>query len=126
MKLRRFTQWVLKQNLNSWEENVYAPKREISETALKVRVEISKLAKELMETEISDDTKEVVEMIIDETSIKYDKYLRTLFCCSLICPSPALGDFAFQSFGILDYISQIILNIRKNLSIRDVAEEVFK
>ena len=125
MKLRRFTQWVLKQNLNSWEENVYAPKREISETALKVKVEISKLSKELMKTEISDDTKEVVEMIIDETSIKYDKYLRTLFCCSLICPSPALGGFAFQSIGILDYISQIILNIRKNLSIRDVAEEVF-
>ena len=79
-----------------------------------------------METEISDDTKEVVKMIIDETSLKYDKYLRTLFCCSLICPSPALRDFAFQSFGILDYISQIIHNIRKNLSIRYIAEEVFK
>ena len=100
----------------------------------------------LLEIEISDDTREValmiagyiakkfskrkvcaickVKMIADETIIKSDEYLRTLPCGGLICPSPPLRDFVFQSFGTLDSISQIIHNITQNVSVRSVAEEV--
>ena len=137
---------VLKENLNFWEEDVYSPKREVSEMVAKVKGEISNLSTELLEIEISDDTREVAlmiagyiakklskrkictackaKMIADETSIKYDKYLRTLSRGGLICPSPPLRDFVFQSFGTLDYISQIIHNITQNVSVRSVAEEV--
>ena len=100
----------------------------------------------LLEIEISDDTREValmiagyiakkfskrkvcaickVKKIADETIIKSDEYLRTLPRGGLICPSPPLRDFVFQSFGTLDSISQIIHNITQNVSVRSVAEEV--
>ena len=102
----------------------------------------------LLEIEISDDTREValmiagyiakkfskrkvcaickVKMIADETIIKSDEYLsiRILPREGLICPSPPLRDFVFQSFGTLDSISQIIHNITQNVSVRSVAEEV--
>ena len=95
----------------------------------KVKGKISNLSAELLETEINDDTREVAlmiasyiakklskikicaackaKMIADETSIKYDEYLRTLSCGGLIYPSPPLRDFGSQSIGTLDYISQI-------------------
>ena len=44
--------------------------------------------------------------------------LRTLSLEGLICLSPSLRDFVFQSFGALDYISQIIHNVRQNVSVR--------
>ena len=100
----------------------------------------------LLEIEISDDTREValmiagyiakkfskrkvcaickVKMIADETIIKSDEYLRTLPRGGLIYPSPPLRDFVFQSFGTLDSLSQIIHNITQNVSVRSVAEEV--
>lgn len=102
----------------------------------------------LLEIEISDNTREValmiagyiakkfskrkvcaickVKMIADETIIKSDEYLRTLPRGGLICPSPPLKDFVFQSFGTLDYISQIIQNITKNVSFRKVTKEVLR
>ena len=66
------------------------------------------------------------KMITDETSIKYDEYLRTLSRGGLICPSPPLRNFVFQSFGILDYMSQIIHNITQNVPVRSVAEEILR
>ena len=48
----------------------------------------------------------------------------TLSRGSLIFPSPPLRDFVFQSFGTLDYISQIIHNITQSVSVRSVTEEV--
>ena len=65
-------------------------------------------------------------MIANETCIKYDEYLGTLSHGGLICPSPPLKDFVFQSFGTLDYISQIIQNITKNVSLRKVTKEVLR
>ena len=65
-----------------------------------------------------------VKMIADETSIWYDEYLRTLSRVSLICPSPPLRDFVFQSIGTLDYLSQIVHNITQIISVRIAAGEV--
>ena len=136
---------VPKENLNFCEEDVYSPRREVPEMVAKVKGEIPNLSTELLETEISDDTREVTimiagyiakklrkrkvcpvckaKLIADKTSIKYDYYLRTLSCGGLICPSPPLRDFVFHCFGTLDYISQIIHNITQNVSVRSVAEE---
>ena len=50
---------AMKENLNFWEEVIYLPKREVLEMVFKVIGEISNLSTELLEIEISDDTKGV-------------------------------------------------------------------
>ena len=65
-----------------------------------------------------------MKMIANETSIKYDENLKTLSRRGLIFPSPPSRDLVFQSFETLDYISQIIHNIRQNVSVRSVAKEI--
>ena len=64
---------VLKENLNFWEEDVYSPKREVSEMVAKVKGEISNLSTELLEIEISDDTIEVALMIAGYIAKKLSK-----------------------------------------------------
>ena len=103
---------VPKENLNIWEEDVYSPERQVSETDSKFNGEISNLSTELLEIKISGDTKEVtimitgyivkklskikvcafciIKKIADETNIKYDEYLRTLSRRDLIYPSPLI------------------------------------
>lgn len=54
-----------------------------------------------------DDT---IEMTVDETSNKYDEYLRTLSHGDLICQIPSLRDFVFQSFGIIVSIAEKVLS----------------
>ena len=114
-----------KENLNFSEEDVYSPKRQVLEMVSKIKDEISNLLTELLEIKISDDIKEValmiagyiakklskrkacavckVKTITDETSIKYDKHLRTLSCGKLICPlspipppSPSIKSFCIS------------------------------
>ena len=51
-----------------------------------------------------------VKVIADE-ALNMMNILRKLSRGGLICLSPPLRDFVFQSFGALDYISKIIHNV---------------
>ena len=62
--------------------------------------------------------------VIADEALNMMKILRKLSRGGLICLSPPLRDFVFQSFGALDYISQIIHSVTQNVSVRSVAEEV--
>ena len=41
----------------------------------------------------------------------------------LIYPRPSVRDFTFQSFGKLNYVSEIIFSITQNVSIKSDADE---
>lgn len=73
---------LLKQYFKFWKEDVIHQKEKFQILFNQI------LTKKLFEVKFSDNTKEVVKMITDKTSIKYDKYLRTLSRDGLICPSP--------------------------------------
>lgn len=73
---------LLKQYFKFWKEDVIHQKEKFQILFNQI------LTKKLLEVKFSDNTKEVVKMITDKTSIKYDKYLRTLSHDGLICPSP--------------------------------------
>ena len=62
--------------------------------------------------------------VIGDEALNMMNILRKLSRGGLICLSPPLRDFVFQSFGALDYISKIIHNVTQNVSVRSVAEEV--
>lgn len=42
---------------------------------------------------------------LNKSTTKYNKHLRTMLLGGLNCPNHSLHGFAFQVFGILDYIS---------------------
>ena len=122
---------ILQENLNFLEKAIYSPKREVSEMVSKSTVKYESvmirkkwhlyctyviayyITKTLSNGKLCAVCK--VKMIADETSIKCDECLRKLSRGGLICPSPPLRDFVFQSFRTVDYISQIIFNLTQNV-----------
>ena len=138
---------ILKEDINFWETDVVS-KTDVSETVENILKEIEKMATEIFEIELHNDTKEVAVMVAgyiakklkekiqctvcetkfvaNETTIDFDEYLKILSRGGLTCPSPFLRDFVFQLFGTLDFIIDILERFAQNKTVRNVAERVLE
>ena len=134
---------IMREEINFWEENV---KRE-DQTDLAVQEieeKISDYVNEVLEVELSDDTKEIaayisgfivkkmlknknckecsVAMKAKENTSGHDRYLQLLSRGGVICPSLDLHDFVCQAFSILDWLSPYLKGLSGQVSIRKVTK----
>ena len=121
----------MKADLNLWEESIYA-KKIIDSVTVELHTRLGKMANEISESELNEESKEVAasiagyvaktfssrlncnqskeKLIINNKGNGHDhyKYLGLLSRGGSTGPSLALTDFVFQTFSILHYISSTI------------------
>ena len=138
----------MKADLNLWEESIYA-KKIIDSVTVELHTRPGKMANEISESELNEESKEVAasiagyvaktfssrlncnqskeKLIINNKGNGHDhyKYLRLLSRGGSTGPSLALTDFAFQTFSILHYISSTIQWLTKNEN-RKITEHVLQ
>ena len=119
---------TMREEINFWEENVKC-ENQTDLAVQEIEEKNSDFFNEVLEAELSDDTKEVaayisgfivkkmlknknckecsVAMKAKENTSGHDEYLPLLSCGGVICPSPDLHDFVCRAFSILDWLPLI-------------------
>ena len=131
----------MREEINIWEENVKCEDQ--TDLVIQEIIEnISDYVNEVLEVELSDDTKEVaaygfivkkmlknknckecsVAMKAKENTSGHDEHLPLLSRAGLICPSPDLHDFVCQAISILDWLSLYLKGLSDQVSIRKVTK----
>ena len=136
---------LIKENIDFWEHELKSDDQ--TDMAFKeIKEKLLNSTTEILESELSDDSKEVAVHIAGfiarklskrrkcedcsallkagENTIKHDEYLKLLSRGGLVCPSPALHNFVCQTFSIIDWLSPYLQSFAETVSVRKVAEKL--
>ena len=138
---------LLKEEINFWEEDLSPTNEKESESIAAINEEVSSMLAEILECNLSDDSKEVAftiagliakklsaktkkcpncvqRMIASGADITHCGYLSILSRGGLTTPAPILAEFVCRAFSIMDAISPILKKHILSIFVRPVAKSI--